>query len=136
MPTAVYFFTTLDVCCLFLIVIWTSMFVFFTTLDGCCLLLIVMWPSLFIFFQLQMGVVCFLIVIWASPVFFYNSGWVLFGSFNKRCRTVASLGSLFPRSSPLRFRLALAFWLARVRARVGASVAELVALSAISLSHG
>ena len=29
MSTAVYFFTTLDACCLFLIVIWTSLFIFF-----------------------------------------------------------------------------------------------------------
>ena len=55
------------------------MFVFFTTLDECCLLLIVTWPSLFIFFQLRMGAVFFLIVIWASPgFFFYNFGWVPF----------------------------------------------------------
>ena len=66
-----FFFTTLDGCCLFLIVIWTSLFVFFTTLDGCWLLLIVTWPSLFSFFQLRMGVVCLLIVIWASPGFFF-----------------------------------------------------------------
>ena len=73
MSTAVYFFTTLHGCCLFLIVIWTSMFVFFTTLDECCLLLIVTWPSLFIFFQLRMGAVFYLIVIWASPGFFFTT---------------------------------------------------------------
>ena len=49
MSTAVYFFTTLDACCLFLIVIWTSLFVFLTTLDGCCLFLIGTWPWLFTF---------------------------------------------------------------------------------------
>ena len=37
---AVYFFTTLDEYCLFLIVTWTSLFLFFTTLDGCCLFLL------------------------------------------------------------------------------------------------
>ena len=49
----VIFFTTLDECCLFLIVIRTSpVFFFFTTL-----VLIVIWISLFIFLQSWMGVV-------------------------------------------------------------------------------
>ena len=59
MAIADYFFTTLDGYCLFVIVIWTSLFIFFTTLDGCCSFPTVTWPLLFIFLQLWMGAVCF-----------------------------------------------------------------------------
>ena len=62
---------------------------FFSTLDGCCLFLILIWTSLFILiynagwvpFIPDCDVVrcrLFLIVIWPSLLFFYNSAWVLF----------------------------------------------------------
>ena len=77
-PVWFFFFTTLDGCCLFLIVSWLSLFISFTTLDECCLFLIVMWPSHFIFLQLWMGAIYFYLSSGHRWCFFYNSGWAPF----------------------------------------------------------